>query len=156
MTELIEEYIEAEIKTEAASNAYLQTRIGNALDNKKKMWKELCHPCPKWIKCKFCWCVCFASGEYRKPGKYLQGGWFWFAFSLGDVELAVKHFSQACGKEGIPQSVIFKPLTFIGTHLVKLFKAFFAQGIIWKLWEGPGFWLFRKYLFHLRHPIPGL
>ena len=34
---------EVESKTEAARAAYLQARIGDALDNKKNLWKELRH-----------------------------------------------------------------------------------------------------------------
>ena len=64
------------------------------------------------------------------------GGFIFRPFGLGDVKLAVKHFSsRACGEDGIPQSVISKALPFIGPHLVKLFNASFAQGVFPETWR---------------------
>ena len=43
---------------------------------------------------------------------------------LADVVLAVSHFSsQACGEDGIPQSIVTKDLRIIGKHLVGLFNS---------------------------------
>ena len=82
------------------------------------------------------------------------GGFVFRSVGLGNVALVVKHlFSEACGKDGVPLSVISKALLIIGPHLVELISASFAQGVFQKLEEGQGFWLLKMYLFHVHHPI---
>ena len=73
-----------------------------------------------------------------------EAGYGSFAFrpvGLGDVELAVEHFfTQACGGDGIPQSVFSKALILvIGPHLVKLFNASFDQEIVPESWRRASF-----------------
>ena len=62
-----------------------------------------------------------------------------FAFKsidIYDVILAISHFSsQACGKDGIPQSVIVNALPIIGSFLVKLFNSSLTSNIFPSLWK---------------------
>ena len=74
-----------------------------------------------------------AASIFKEAG---AGGFAFSPVGLGDVELAVKHFSsQACGENEIPQSVISKAPPFIGPHLVKFFYASLAQGGFPKTWR---------------------
>ena len=117
----------------------LQLRIGDALNNKKNMWKELRHLgllpgmedalhgfSPDELNAHFAEMFVSSLEDiedavciFQEPG---AGGFVFRPFGLGDVKLALKHFSsRACGEDGIPQSVISKALPFFGPHLVKHF-----------------------------------
>ena len=113
-----------EKKAEAARNAYLQACIGDALDNKKNMWKELRHlgllsetedalHCfsPDELNAHFAGVsISPLKGIEDAASIFEEAGAGDFAFrpvGFGDVELAVKNFSlQACSDDEIPQSVI--------------------------------------------------
>ena len=54
---------------------------------------------------------------------------------LSDVVIAICHFSQARGVDGVPQKVIVKALPDIGEYLVKIFNSSFAQGGFPSSWK---------------------
>ena len=109
---------------ETSFSLSLQARIGNALDNKKNMWKELRNFSllpgaenalhgfePDKLNTHFTGVFVSSTEDLENVASILgETGHAGFAFrpvSLRDVKLAVKHFnSQACGEDGIPQNVI--------------------------------------------------
>ena len=64
------------------------------------------------------------------------GGFAFKPIDINDVILAVSHFSsQACGEDGISQSVIVNTLPVIGTFLVKLFNSSLTSNVFPSLWK---------------------
>ena len=111
LTELKKVCNETVTKTEADRKGYLQSRIGDALDNKKNMWKELRHlgllPGTEdalhgfsldELNAHFAGVSVSPLEDIEDAASIFEeagaGGFAFRPVGLGDVELAVKHFSS--------------------------------------------------------------
>ena len=135
-----------------ARSEYLESRISEALQSKKNIWKELrslqllpatkddLHgSTPDELNSHFA-SVSVSQDESEEEMKNAvssaaEGGFFFKEVTLADVVLAVSHFSsQAVGEDGIPQSVIAKSLPITGPILTAIINESLSSGAF------PGTW----------------
>ena len=148
--------------------AFIQSRLFDALENNKDVWRELrslgllskakdhFHGfTPNKLNAHFAGVsVCHSERQVDLDDVLPTARDDGFAFrevTFTDVVLVVAHFSsQARGEDGIPQSVIAKSLPIIRQHLATFFNSALSSGVFPELGRELFWFLLRKRQFHLQ------
>ena len=153
LKELLQLTEEIETLSKSAHNEFIRTRLDDAIDNNRDIWREMKNlgliPTPRSDLHGFSLNdlnTYFASVSTSQTenldstsamiDSVSNSGFNFKEVTFNDVILAVAHFSsQATGSDGIPHKVIAKSLPTIGPLLVKLFNESLLGGTFPVAWK---------------------
>ena len=136
-----------DIRITRERNSFLHRHLANALDANKDIWKEMRNVSllpkrkkedlngftPGELNAHFAGISVSSFENIEEVTDAIlsanEDGFSFKPVNLTEVILAIFHFSQAKGVDGVPQSVVVKALPIIGNYITNIFNSSFAQGI---------------------------
>ena len=134
-------------------NSYLHKQLTDALDANKDIWKKMRNLSllpkrkeenlhgftPTQLNTHFAGISLSPTENIEDTMEFIKSaskeGFSFHPVNISDVILAISHFSQERGADGVPQEVIVKALPVIGNYLVKIFNTSFAHSIFPSAWK---------------------
>ena len=173
LNELLQLTEEIETLSEAAHNDFICSRLDDAIENNRDIWREMKNlgllPTPRSdlhgfplndLNTYFAGISTSQSENLDNVSEMINSashnGFNFREVTLNDVILAVSHLSsQATGTDGIPHKVVAKSLPTIGPYLVKLFNESLLHGAFPTAWKRSLLVAIKKHLSLLLHQTLG-